>query len=192
MPNTMPQSTSPTKIPASPTHRRAVSLDAFEASFATTFPSDFASPEENETSNKKEYYDPFSSFGTTSASADGPSLGVINFDSPERPAVVSRNSSWEEDALMTVSSSESYSASPRRRPHDDDASSGGDQPKRPEKAPSAEAHAKYVNAMQPRPTSSPPKEPSASQDHQLGPSLLLQRIQHRRKQKKLNRQQSEP
>jgi|AntRauTorckE5430_2_1112549.scaffolds.fasta_scaffold06276_3 hypothetical protein len=128
----------------------------------------------------------------TSASADGPSLGVINFDSPERPAVVSRNSSWEEDALMTVSSSESYSASPRRRPHDDDASSGGDQPKRPEKAPSAEAHAKYVNAMQPRPTSSPPKEPSASQDHQLGPSLLLQRIQHRRKQKKLNRQQSEP
>ncbi|CAJ1964062.1 unnamed protein product [Cylindrotheca closterium] len=77
------------------------------------------------------------------------------------------------------------STPPRCRSGDE--SSEDEPPKPPLKTPSAEARSKYEVAMQPRAAT-----PFHAEQRGHRPSPLLQRIQQKRKQKQLNRQQSEP
>ena len=65
-------------------------------------------------------------------------------------------------------------------------------PEPPVKTPSAEARSKYDFALNPRENTPSSIESLVQGAKQVGPSPLLQRIQQKRKQKKLNRQHSEP
>ncbi|KAL3937955.1 MAG: hypothetical protein SGBAC_007037 [Bacillariaceae sp.] len=234
----------PVRIPGSPSNSPS-RRDVFEASFSTTFPSNFdltGEEDQSQSSTKPDFYDPFSSFSNPnrkSASVKHTHVGrmqigmssdmqqvltkTTNFDSPERRTIAPMVS-WEQD---DVSSPSSFSTPPRQ-----DQSSGDEAPRPPEKTPSIEARAKFETAMGPstpprvhpgselmgaEPPKPPVKTPSAEarskydfamqpratapcdeqqrgnvKSDDLGPSLLLQRIKQKRKQKQLNRQQSEP
>jgi len=208
-------------IPLSPSrgHRRATSLDAFEASFAATFPSNFHSPgeeeEQSQSSTKADVYDPFSTFASpspmaavvrhaqvdTSPDLEGQLPKPTNLDPAEKP-IITPIVSWDDDEEVSCSSS--FSTPPRQRPTVDEPNKN-EPPKTPAKTPSVEARAKYENAMAPaKQQNTPPlrrRPPSSSSmegsdtvpaKHRVGLSPLLQRIQQKRNQKKLNRQHSEP
>lgn len=191
------------------------SIDEFEASFDTTFPTNFPVLAEQASGmdlDEAPAYDPFALFA---ASPDRSSVRELDgyleptddHDSPDRSA--SKCGPWNTD--LALHNIESYGTPPTKGTSDS-SSMSEEQPKRPEKTPSAEARAKYDRALQPRTsvcaangstqvnpedtatrTSPQPVSPSLDDAHAPpGPSPLLKRIQERRMKKQLSRQHSMP
>ena len=153
------------------------SKDAFEASFDTTFPSNFSSPTLTKSKNKQEPYNPFA------------------LKSPDRNSIISPPS---DEGSPQHATRQEFCTPPRTNNHNKPTSSSQEEePKRPEKTPSAAARARYEKAMQPRTSSS--EESTTPNHHQetnntknSSPSPLLKRIQQKRANKRLQRQQSAP
>lgn len=187
------------------------SIDAFEASFDTTFPTEFAN-REGETSGRSrtpkstEIYNPF---------APSPSRATPATP-PTKVAYESKHDLSQESAQTNVTGSiGQYTTPPRktRAPHpwssdgqyqtppkeESPQASPHVEPVRPHKTASAEARARYEKAMQPRnnavpdglnesnaasaPTNTIAAPPTTANLVMGSPSRLLKRIQQRRKTK---------
>jgi hypothetical protein len=206
------------------------SVDAFEASFDTTFPAVFSSPTDQDSdpvllNEESAYsYDPFALFAASpdrslvrqtplqqedndleaTSEAISEATSPENHGTPQIP--VPTSAPWHAD--LALHNTQSYSTPPK----DSNATSliSEERPKRPEKTPSAEARAKYENALQPRTSASAASSTIlAPQDKTSGtlsqpvslpsnetappsPSPLLKRIHQRRMNKQLSREQSMP
>lgn len=184
------------------------SIDAFEASFDTTFPSTFAQNRSNRESQTSEIYNPF-------APSPARSIGRA---SPSTPPSHSRDMDISPEVVRTINTSNGspfatppssyrpepewdnnlqYETPPKDRPSPEKTPHG--EPSRPHKTASAEARARYEKALQPRGSNSLSSQasttttdavaPPESDTHKSGgflmgsPSKLLKLIQERRKQK---------
>lgn len=175
------------------------SIDAFEASFDTTFPSAFANKDSmtpkatRESSPTTEIYNPFAPSPARSTGRQAPSTPPSRSHSSPNPEIVrTANASdgghpWNDGAEYSTPPKEG-----RRRPEENS-------PSRPHKTPSVEARARYEKALQPRNTGGPntnssqasvtttnavaPPKADAPEQKSGGfsPSNILKRIQQRRR-----------
>ncbi len=192
------------------------SIDAFEASFDTTFPSTFAQSRSSRETRTTEIYNPF-------APSPARSIGRV---SPATPPSQSRDEEISPAVVRTANTSSGspfatpptyrpdydsddslqYETPPKDRPSPERTPNG--EPTRPHKTASAEARARYEKALQPRGANSNDSQASAttanavapfeSDAHKSGgfhigsPSNLLKRIQERRKQKEQSMEEKTP
>eukprot|EP00980_Cylindrotheca_fusiformis_P022456 scaffold9308_cov115-Cylindrotheca_fusiformis.AAC.19 len=194
------------------------SIDEFEASFDATFPTNFSSQTDQDSGSDLEEESPYDPFAPSTESPDRPSsrqqggshLELSPADSHGSPDCQTvKNGPWNED--LALHNTESYSTPPKNGIGGATTDTGEDQPKRPEKTPSAEARAQYDRALQPRhsnPVAAPSPPAQSDQNHIKGvsllapspsneaasasPSPLLKRIQERRMKKEVSRQNSMP
>eukprot|EP00934_Nitzschia_sp_Nitz4_P009181 Nitzschia sp. Nitz4//scaffold47_size129522//125277//127273//NITZ4_003573-RA/size129522-snap-gene-0.204-mRNA-1//-1//CDS//3329552866//9171//frame0 len=181
------------------------SIDAFEASFNTTFPDSF--PKDGSSARKKktstEIYNPFAP-----SPARKPDRGTPPSPEPAMERNASTGSSRANDPPLVhspevvrtarLADTEPFSQpnqyqTPTKRSSEPAAVSSAEPP-RPQKVASSESRARYEKAMQPRPEPVDCNSTHSSSNHsshsnqsaalaQGSPSSLLQRIQERRKQR---------
>jgi hypothetical protein len=181
------------------------SIDAFEASFDTTFPSNFPQKESNsakpsrESPQAAEIYNPFAPSPARSIDRTTPATPPAKSSRSPNPEIV-RTANVSDSGQPWSDDSSQYSTPPKngQRPE----LNSNDEPPRPHKTPSAEARARYEKALQPRnaaanssqasiastkavaPIQTDAPEQKSSGGLLMGsPSRLLQRIQQRRKNK---------